>query len=195
MSRITTNLAVYHNQHSGANKLGRLLWGLVWALLFRPSPTPFHCWRRFLLRWFGAKIDRGAHPYPRAKIWAPWNLEMGSHSCLSNDVDCYCVDKIRLGAHSVISQYGFLCTASHDYTDPTFPLVTAPIDIGERVWVAADTYIGPGVRVGNNAVIGARSSVYKDVPPSTIVGGNPARFLKLRVLRDPLSPAASQGSQ
>jgi putative colanic acid biosynthesis acetyltransferase WcaF len=121
-----------------------------------------------------------AHPYPSAKIWAPWNLEMGDHSCLSEKVDCYSVDTIRLGPHAIVSQYSFLCTASHDYTDPTMPLITAPIIIEAGAWVAADVFVGPGVTIGEGAVVGARSSVFKDVDPWTVIAGNPARAIKKR---------------
>ena len=155
----------YPSSHSLYHRCGRMLWGIVWLLLFRPTPRNLHGWRRFLLRLFGAKIGQGVHPYPSAKIWAPWNLEMADHSCLSEAVDCYCVDKITIGAHSTVSQYSFLCTASHDYTDPKMPLTTAPIVIGEKVWVAADVFVAPGVTLNNGAVVGVRSSVFKDVPP------------------------------
>ena len=170
-------------QHlSPANKLARTLWNLVWLLLYRPSPTPLHGWRRFLLRLFGATIGPAAHPYPSAKIWAPWNLTMGAHSCLSHYVDCYCVDRITLGAHTTVSQYSFLCTASHDYTDPAMPLTTAPITLGERVWVTADVFVAPGVTIGEGAVITARSSVFQDIAPWTVAAGNPAQPLKPRLL-------------
>ena len=162
------------------NRLGRVLWHVVWLMLYRPTPRSFHLWRCFLLRLFGAKIGKGAHPYPSAKIWAPWNLEMADHSCLSEYVDCYSVDKIYIGAHAVVSQYTFLCTASHDYDDPEFPLVTAPIIIDGNAWVAADVFIGPGVTVGEGAVVGARSSVFKNIDPWTIVAGHPAKFIKNR---------------
>jgi len=171
------------SSHSLLNKIGRVLWGIVWLLLFRPSPKIFHGWRRFLLRMFGAKIGKGVHPYPSAKIWAPWNLEMGDHSCLSHDVDCYCADKIRIGSHATVSQYSFLCTASHDYTNPHMPLVTAPIEIGDGAWITADVYVAPGVTIGEGAVIGVRSSVFKDVEPWTVAAGNPATFIKKRILK------------
>lgn len=169
-----------HTHLSSSNKLARALWNGVWLLLYRPSPVPLHGWRRFLLRLFGAKIGRGAHPYPSAKIWAPWNLEMGDHSCLSHYVDCYCVDRITLGAHTTVSQYSFLCTASHDYTDPTMPLITAPITLGERVWVTADVFVAPGVTIGDGVVIIARSSVFHDIEPWIVAGGNPAQPIKPR---------------
>jgi len=149
-------------------------------LLFRPTPRPFHAWRCLLLRVFGARLGRAVHPYPSARIWAPWNLEMGDHSCLSEQVDCYCVDKIRIGAHTTISQYSFLCTASHDYRDPTMPLVTAPIAIGEHAWVTADVFVAPGVSIGDGAVITARSSVFADVEPWVVAAGNPATMVKQR---------------
>jgi putative colanic acid biosynthesis acetyltransferase WcaF len=166
------------NPHSRTNQVIRTLWGIVWLLVYRPSPRGFHAWRRFLLRLFGAKIGYGAHPYPSAKIWAPWNLEMGFRSCLGPDVDCYCVDRVIIGSWATVSQYSYLCTATHDYRDPTMPLVTAPIVIGERAWVAADVFVGPGVTIGKGAVVGARASVFRNVDPWTVVGGNPARIIR-----------------
>jgi putative colanic acid biosynthesis acetyltransferase WcaF len=172
---------------SPRNKLARTLWNGVWLLLYRPSPVLLHGWRRFLLRLFGGRIGRGAHPYPSAKIWAPWNLEMGDYSCLSHNVDCYCVDRITLGAQSTVSQYSFLCTASHDYTDPAMPLTTAPITLGDRVWITADVFVAPGVTIGDGVVVTARSSVFHDIEPWTVAAGNPARPVKPRLLRSTTS--------
>lgn len=124
---------------------------------------------------FGAKLGKGVHPYPSAKIWAPWNLEMGNGSCLSEYVDCYCVDKIQIGANTTISQYSFLCTASHDYSLESMPLTTAPITIGNNVWITADVFVGPGVTIGDGAVVTARSSVFRDLPPWQLARGNPAK--------------------
>ncbi|QPC43672.1 putative colanic acid biosynthesis acetyltransferase [Kaustia mangrovi] len=165
-----------------ANKLGRALWGVVWLVLYRPTPRPCHGWRRFLARLFGAKLGRGVHLYPSSRIWAPWNLEMGNHSCLSEFVDCYCVDKIRIGNHTTVSQYSFLCSASHDFRHRDMPLVTAPITIGEWAWITAGVFIAPGVTVGDGAVVTARSSVFDDIAPWTIASGNPAIPVKQRVL-------------
>ena len=166
--------------HSMMNKVGRILWSTVWLFLYRPSPRIAHGWRRMLLRLFGAKIGKDAHPYPSAQIWAPWNLEMGNDSCLGDHTDCYSVDKITIGPRSTISQYSFLCTASHDYQDPSLPLITAPITIGAHAWIAADVFVGPGVAIGDGAVVGARSSVFRNIEPWTVVAGNPARVIKKR---------------
>ncbi len=171
-------LQSFPSPHSYRNRIGRLLWTVVWCLFFRPSPRPFHAWRRGLLRLFGATIERGAHPYPSAKIWAPWNLTMKEGSCLGDYVDCYTVDRVTLEPYATVSQYAFLCTASHDYTVKNMPVTTAPIKIGQQAWVAADAFVGPGVTIGEGAVVGARASVFRSVEPWTVVGGNPARIIK-----------------
>ena len=56
--------------------------------------------------------------------------------------------------------------------------------IEDQVWVSAKAFVGMGVTIGQGAVVGATASVYKDVEPWTVVGGNPARFIKKRELRD-----------
>jgi putative colanic acid biosynthesis acetyltransferase WcaF len=160
------------------NRVRRVLWSAVWWIAYRPSSRHLHGWRRFLLRLFGADIEEGAHPYPSARIWAPWNLTMGEGSCLGDHVRCYSVDRVTLEPHATVSQYSFLCTASHDYRVQGMPLITAPITIGRDAWVAADAFIGPGVRVGERAVVGARASVFRNVDPWTVVGGNPARVIR-----------------
>jgi len=165
---------------TNANRLRRALWNLVWLLLYRPSPTPLHAWRRLILRAFGATIAAGAHPYPRARIWAPWNLHMDLDSCLSNEVDCYCVAPVYLGKHATVSQYSYLCSASHDHREVPMPLVTAPIRIEDEAWVAADVFVGPGVTVGRGAIVGARSTVTHDIAAWHVVAGSPPRVLRMR---------------
>ena len=167
-------------QIGSANRAGRALWQLVWLLLYRPSPVPLHAWRRLLLRLFGARIEAGARPYPRTRVYAPWKLTMREGSCLANDVDCYCVAEVEIGAHATVSQYSYLCTASHDFRDRALPLVAAPIRVGRDAWVAADTFVGPGVVIGEGAVVGARSTVVRDVAAWTVVAGAPPRVLSQR---------------
>jgi putative colanic acid biosynthesis acetyltransferase WcaF len=183
MERPSVDLSQNRSEHSWLNQLARGLWSAVWLTLFWPSPRLLHGWRRMLLRLFGARIGRHVRVYPSARIWAPWNLAMDDYSCLGPEVDCYCVAPIRIGQHAVVSQYSYLCAASHDYTLAHLPLVSAPITIEDGAWITADVFIGMGVTVGAGAVVGARAAVFKDVEPWTIVGGNPARFLKRRELR------------
>jgi putative colanic acid biosynthesis acetyltransferase WcaF len=102
---------------------------------------------------------------------------MGEHSCLANDVDCYCVAPIHIGAYSTVSQYSYLCSASHDHREPGMPMIIAPIVIESRAWVAADVFVGPGVKIGKGSVIGARSTVLYDVEPGTVVSVAPAKHI------------------
>jgi putative colanic acid biosynthesis acetyltransferase WcaF len=174
--------------HGLGNRAGRLAWGIAYLLLFRPSPRPLHFWRNLLLRLFGAKLDPTARVYPRCRVWAPWNLVMGPHSCLADDVDCYCVRTIAIGENSTVSQYSYLCGATHDHADARQPLVPMPIMIGARCWIAADVFVAPGVTIGDGTVVGARSSVFRDLPPWVVAHGTPARPVGPRRLGAPAGP-------
>ena len=176
------HLSERSSPHGLKNRLGRALWGFACLVLFRPSPRFLHRWRNLLLRMFGARLHPTARVYPRAKVWAPWNLVMHEYACLSDDVDCYCVDVIEIGAHATISQYSYLCGATHDHTHVNQPLVPMPIRVGERAWVAADVFVAPGVAIGDGTVVGARSSVFNDLPPWSIAMGSPARVVRPREL-------------
>ena len=162
----------------------RLLWSITWALCASWLPRSIgRGWKNFLLRLFGAKIAKTAHVYSSAKVYYPPFLTMGEYSCLASDVDCYNVAPITIGANTTVSQGAFLCTASHDVTNSLNPLIIAPITIEDQVWICAKAYIGMGVTIGQGAVVGATASVYKNVEPWTIVGGNPARLINRRILK------------
>jgi putative colanic acid biosynthesis acetyltransferase WcaF len=165
------------------NKLARVLWGFVWLFFFRPSPRPFHRWRRFILKLFGAKIGKQAHLYPTCKITMPWKLQMSDHSCLGDRVICYNIGGVKIGAHSTISQYSHLCSSSHDYIISNMPQTFGQILIEDQVWICADAFIAQGITVGQGAVVSARAVVVKDVEPWTVVAGNPAKFIKKRELK------------
>jgi putative colanic acid biosynthesis acetyltransferase WcaF len=183
MNQYKVDIARYESDFSLSNKIGRLCWGICYYLFFRPFGTPlFRIWRNFILRMFGARLSPHVNVYASAKIWAPWNLEMGDYACLGSGVDCYNQGKICIGANTTISQKSYLCASSHDITDSKHPLTLSPIVIEDQVWIAADVFIGPGVTIGEGAVVGARSAVFKDVEPWTVVGGNPAKFIKKREL-------------
>ncbi len=169
--------------HSFGNKVGRVLWGVVWLFLFRPSPRVCHSWRRSLLRLFGAKIGRAVKIDPSVHIWVPWNLEMAEESTIGHHADCYNVGPIKIGRHATVSQYAFLCTATHDTTDPHMRLLTAPIILEDQSWVCAKVFVAPGVTFGIGSVAGAQSVVTRSVEPWTIVAGNPAIVIKQRNLK------------
>jgi putative colanic acid biosynthesis acetyltransferase WcaF len=166
--------------HSSGNKLARVAWEIVWLVLFRPSPRPLLGWRRFLLLLFRARVAPTAKVHNSVIIWAPWNLTMEEEATLAPKVECYCVAPIRIGAHTTVSQYSYLCGATHDFENPRFPLIAKPITIEDQVWIGADVFVGPGVTIRQGAVVGARAVVVKDVDPWVVVAGNPARVLRER---------------
>lgn len=170
------------------NKIKRALWNIVYALFFRPFPTViFWPWRRLVLKMFGAKIDRHAHVYSSVKIWAPWNLRMGKGTCLGPDTICYNQAMVEIKEGSTVSQYSYLCTAGHK-TDALNTadagLIVAAITIHKNAWIGTKAFIGMGVEIGEAAIVGATASVYKDVDEYSIVGGNPAQFIKKREIKN-----------
>ena len=152
-----------------------LFWWLVQAIAFPLTPHPFNGIRSGLLRLFGAKIGPGVIVRPTARFTYPWKIEIGDYSWIGDDVVLYSLDRIAIGKHCVISQKSYLCTGSHDPQDSAFGLITAPVIVNNGVWIAADCFIGPGVEIGANALIGARSSVFKNMPASFVCTGNPCR--------------------
>ncbi|SHG17481.1 putative colanic acid biosynthesis acetyltransferase WcaF [Arenibacter palladensis] len=164
--------------------LKRIIWYVVNRTIFYCIPgIPFRYMRNLILRAFGAKIPLNTLVYSSCKIWAPWNLEIGKNSCVGPNTELYNKAAIIIGDNSVVSQGTKLYTASHDITDMKHPLIMYPIHIGDKSWIAADCFVGPGVTVGEGAVAGARAVVFKDVAPWTVVGGNPAKFIKNREIK------------
>jgi putative colanic acid biosynthesis acetyltransferase WcaF len=175
------DLSKYQNALSRKNQIARLVWTIVWTVFARPLPRSLgNGWKLFLLRLFGAKVHSTAKVYSSVRIYMPWNLEMEEYSCLSPEVDCYNVAKIKIGAHATVSQKTYLCTASHDISKSNYPLIFSPITVKEQSWIGASAFIGMGVTIGQGAVVGATASVYKDVAAWSVVGGNPAKFIKKR---------------
>lgn len=183
MTETKIDLSKYENHLGRKHQVIRLLWGITWALCASWMPrSMFSGWKRCLLRLFGATIDSTAAVYSSAKVYYPANLIMGRYACIADDVVCYNAAPVIMKDNTTVSQGAYLCTASHDVHNPSHPLITAPIIIEDQAWVAAQAFVGMGVTIGQGAVAGARAVVLKDVEPWTIVGGNPARFIKKRDL-------------
>ncbi len=158
------------------------LWWLVQAVFFHPSPQFLFGWRRFLLRVFGARIGKDVHIRPSATITYPWKVSIGDYSWVGDDVVLYSLSEITIGSHSVVSQRSYLCAASHNYQRVSFDMQAGPISIGDQVWIATDVFVGPGVMVEDGCLVGARSSVFQDLPAGMICLGTPAVPVKPRPL-------------
>jgi len=167
----------------GRSKIYVQLWWLVQATLFALSPQAMYGWRAWLLRLFGARIGRRTIIRPSVKIPYPWKLTIGDYSQIGDEVHLYTYGEIEIRDRVVVSQRSYICTGSHDYTSPTFDLFAKKIVIEAETWVAMDVFIAPGVTIGRGAVVGARSSVFHDVPPGTISVGTPAKVVGKRTMR------------
>ena len=178
-------LSEYNHSFSLKNKVGRFFWNISYWIFFRPFDLNiFKGYRSMILTLFGAKIGEGSNVYASSRIWAPWNLEIGKYSTIGPNVDVYNQGKIQIGNNSVISQKSYLCASTHDFEISNYPLILKPIEIQDQVWIASDAFIGPGVIIGVGSVVGARSSVFKEVKPWSVVGGNPAKFIKNRIIKN-----------
>lgn len=172
-----------------SDRARRLVWNICWLLLYRPSPRPLHSWRALLLRAFGATLGPDCHFYPASKVWAPWNLICADHVAAGDGVEIYNPSPMEFGSHAILSQGAYLCGATHDCDDPAFPLLSFRMKIGAYAWICARASVGPGVSVGEGAVLGLASVATRDLEPWTIYSGNPAT-----ALRERKHPAAGAGA-
>jgi len=166
--------------YAGWEYAAKALWFLTQATLFRLPLPRTSGWRRLLLRCFGAAVHPTVNIARTIKVWHPWLLQIGPHSALSDRVFVYNLGPMVIGSHAVLSQDVYLCGGTHDYTKTDLPLLRKPIVIGHGVWLCAGAFIGPGVVVGDNSIVGARAVVMRDVPPRAIVIGNPAQVVRER---------------
>lgn len=167
-------------QTSLRNRVARLVWKMAYLLLFRFSPRPCHAWRALVLRCFGAQLGRHCHIYPGCVIWAPWNLRCDDGGTIADGAIVYNAAKIHLGVHAIVSQQAYLCSATHDMDDPTFPMITAPISIGSYAWICARAAVLPGVIVREGAVLALGSVTSKSLDAWQIYAGVPARRIRAR---------------
>ncbi len=166
----------------GKNPIIVQLWWIVDALLFKPSPQVLYGWRRFLLRCFGAKIGKNVIIRPSARITYPWKVEIGDYSWIGDHTELYSLGTIHIGANSVISQRSYICTGSHQFESLAFDIYALPIHIEDQVWIATDVFVGPGVTIGKGTVVGARSTVMKNLEGGYIYGGYPLKQIRRRLL-------------
>jgi len=169
-------------KYSFSIQIARVLWGCA-EVLFRLTPRSLHGVRCWILRMFGARIGNRVHIFPTVRVFFPWNLIVGDHAAIGDRVDIYNLDKAHIGNRTTISQGAYLCGGTHDFESVRMELVKKEIWIGEDVWICAQAFISPGVRIGDGAVVGARSVVTRDVEAWAIVGGNPSRKIRNRVIR------------
>jgi len=162
------------------NRLKRAAWNVCWLLLYRTSPRPLHAWRILLLRAFGAKMGPYCRFYPGSKVWAPWNLTCADRVAAGDGADIYNPAMIEFGSRAIVSQGAYVCGATHDFDDPDFPLIAYRMKIGAYAWICARACVGPGVNLGEGAVLGLGSVAARDLDAWGVYAGAPAVKLKER---------------
>jgi putative colanic acid biosynthesis acetyltransferase WcaF len=156
------------------------LWYPIKVIFFLSViPWP-RCLRSWILRGFGARVGRGVYWKPRINIHIPWNLEIGDHALIGEEVFILNFDIVRIGSQACISQRAFICTGNHDFTDVRMKYRNRPIVIGDGAWVGAQVFVAPGVVIGEECVVTAGSVVVKSLPNGMICSGNPCVELKRR---------------
>jgi len=170
------DLSLYDNTDfdRGASRLKEATWVLVRWIFFQTSfPWPSRL-RVALLRLFGAKTGRGVVIRANVNISFPWRLTIGDHVWIGEDVGILTLAPVTIESNVCISQRAYLCTGSHDFRREDFKLLVAPITVRKGSWIAAASFIAPGVEIGSGAIVSAGSAIFEDVAPKTFVRGNPA---------------------
>lgn len=162
------------------HKALRIAWRLCWWFFCSWTPAELRSVRIFFLELFGAKIGLNSDVRNSVQVWYPPNLKLGNNSLIGPDVIVYNMAPIDIGDNCIISQRSFLCGGTHSTSDPAFPLITREISVRSHAWIAAESFVAPGVTVGEGAVLGARGAAFQDLKPWTIYNGNPARELRPR---------------
>ncbi|SDD62471.1 putative colanic acid biosynthesis acetyltransferase WcaF [Mucilaginibacter pineti] len=160
--------------------LRRYCWNIVWKLFCSWTPNPLHKWRIFILRLFGAKIGKSNFIYPNCKIWAPWLLTTEDVVTIGPYAEVYNPGGVRIGHHAIISQYAYLCGATHDYNSADFTYIKKEIVLEPWVWICAKAVVLPGVNCAEGSVLGAASVTSKNLEAWTLYAGNPAVSVKKR---------------
>lgn len=161
--------------------VARGFWSIA-SLFFKCSPRIAWRFRVFLLRCFGARIGNSVRISQTVMITMPWNLRIGDQVTIGDRVILYALGPITVKARAVVSQGSHLCAGTHDINDRLFSLIKLPVTVEEDVWICADAFVGPNVVVGRGGVVGARAVVVRSTRPWAIVAGNPAQFIKYRLL-------------
>ena len=170
---------------SPKERLLQRFWEVVRSVVYGLSPWYARRWRRVWFRLFGGMLNGRAVSIGRkSRLDFPWNISIGAFSSIADDSLIRASCSVRIGKNVCISEGVKVLTASHVLDSPTFDLMRRPVEIRDSVWIATNAIILPGVTIGEGAVVAAGAVVAKDVAPWTVVGGNPAKFIKKRTLRD-----------
>lgn len=146
---------------------------------------PSHHVRRFFYRLEGMTIGKGSSIHMGAIFYKAGNITIGKDTIIGENAVFDGRDELKIGDHVDIASEVMIYNAEHDINDEKFTAVTAPVEIGDYVFIGPRAIILPGVKIGKGAVVGAGAVVTRDVEDFKIVGGVPAKEIGERKLKDP----------
>jgi putative colanic acid biosynthesis acetyltransferase WcaF len=185
LAMVHIRLDQYHTDTytPGASVFKQLLWFYLGDFLVQTPLLPFSSLKAAILRGFGAHIGQGVRIKPHVKIKFPWRLTVGNYTWLGEGLWIDNLAPVIIEDQVCLSQGVYLCTGNHDWSQPTFDLRVSPIHIKKGSWIAANAVIGPGVTIGEGAILALGSVTSQSLKPWTIYSGNPAQAIKQRSLK------------
>ena len=174
----------YNSPWSLAESMGIFLWRFCWAVLCGWTPKPLNKVRLLMLKIFGCRIHGRPFVHQKARIQIPWNLILHDRACIGDSATVYSLGVIEIKAGATVAQETYLCSGTHDFSNPKLPLMAAQITVGENAFIGARAFVMPGIDIGKNAVIGACSVVTNDMPKDMICAGNPCKVIRPRVIKE-----------
>ena len=181
----TVDFSKYDNSWYSNNRslAKRVLWTTISTIIFKNNLFPFYCIKIILLRIFGAKIGNNCVIKPCVHIKYPWNLQMGNHVWIGEQVWIDNLAHIVIESNVCISQGALLITGNHDYKKEGFDLILGQIILEEGVWICAKSIVGPGVICRKNSILCLGSVASKELIACGVYQGNPAIKIKDRFLK------------
>lgn len=178
-----TNLSAYNNSWYKPGSYPRqILWYLINRLFiytYIPYPSAM---KVALLRMFGAKVGRNVVIKPKVNIKYAWFLTIGDHVWIGENVWIDNLTMVTIESNACLSQGALLLTGNHNYGKSAFDLIVKPITLGPGSWIGAQATVCPGVQVGSHALLTVGSVATSHLDAYGIYQGNPAKFIKTRVI-------------
>lgn len=185
----------FTDKHGGMISTGEALrravvrvynWWVDFKLLIvnRSGWCPFWTFRKFVYQLAGLRIGRDSKIHVFCRFFEPKNISIGQDTIVGEFAFLDGRDSLTIGDHTDIASQVLIYNSEHDVNDPEFIAKTAPVEIGDYVFIGPRVVILPGVKIGRGAVVAAGAVVNKDVSEGKIVGGVPAQVIGERRLKD-----------